>query len=676
MKFGEQILARQHEPWAVYYLDYSLLKEELACDQRAFVKALEAQLEKILCFVLEEEGRIARNLHELRQEQRRSSVLESQYWDTATDLLHLLQFLDLNVTGLRKILKKHDKHSGTKLMPVYFGGSDPLVVALLGEESIGALVSLLETGLVELRQPAIAPDTPALLSSLTPLQRSHKRFQSEASLTSAISTSHPDYVLWQIHVARRRLRQTSELVQYLATTLLLSEGSIHDGDDDETLHDHQLSNLLNLLSTFLYMTNYYIVAPTSGHYAQQLGGSPALAGMIIGMTPVAALLSTLLYSWWTSHSYKHALCFASCCSCLGNILYALGLPYHSLSLVLWGRLLNGFGSARSINRRYIADAYAPRDRTAASATFVTAGALGMATGPAIASALHWTIWDTSNVWWQAENSIGWTMAIAWLVYFVTLVLYFENPPRKEDGLGEQKRLLGSEHDKDDENASYQMNGDRALLSSRSTEPLEVPVWRNVPVLTTFWVYFVLKLVLECSLSSTSMLTHYYFGWDASAVGVYLAVLGLLVLPTNGVVVNLVTRYGWEDRQWIVGLLVGITVGCVLLLQFSSVYSWHHYVLGSVTIFLATNALEGPNMSLLSKTIPHSWRRGIFNVGLLATEAGTLGRAVGDVFLTVCGHQGLEYLLNRCFGALCGVSFVTTVLSMLLYSHLEPLEKDE
>ncbi len=44
-------------------------------------------------------------------------------------------------------------------------------------------------------------------------------------------------------------------------------------------------------------------------------------------------------------------------------------------MVIVGRYLNGFGSARAINRRYIADTFSRRERTAASAAFVTAGAL-------------------------------------------------------------------------------------------------------------------------------------------------------------------------------------------------------------------------------------------------------------------------------------------------------------
>jgi hypothetical protein len=82
------------------------------------------------------------------------------------------------------------------------------------------------------------------------------------------------------------------------------------------------------------------------------------------------------------------------------------------------------------------------------------------------------------------------------------------------------------------------------------------------------------------------------------------------------------------------------------------------------------------MSLLSKTIPQSWSRGIFNVGLLATEAGTLGRAVGDVFLSFVGKGELVHLLNRTFGSFSLVSGATILVSWWFYDHLEPLDKDD
>ena len=97
--------------------------------------------------------------------------------------------------------------------------------------------------------------------------------------------------------------------------------SIGGNDDDDIINQQllldsssayhpptvsKLSKLLNLTSAGLYMMNYNIVAPTSGLYAELLGFDPANAGIIIGMTPMAVILSSVLYSWWSSYSYKRA----------------------------------------------------------------------------------------------------------------------------------------------------------------------------------------------------------------------------------------------------------------------------------------------------------------------------------------------------------------------------------
>jgi len=54
------------------------------------------------------------------------------------------------------------------------------------------------------------------------------------------------------------------------------------------------------------------------------------------------------------------------------------------------------------------------------------------------------------------------------------------------------------------------------------------------------------------------------------------------------------------------------------------------------------------MSLLSKALPKKWSKGIIDVGLLATEAGTLGRFIGDSLLATMGSDGLEIILNDAF----------------------------
>jgi hypothetical protein len=99
-------------------------------------------------------------------------------------------------------------------------------------------------------------------------------------------------ILDQINEARSRLRQTTKYAELVAAQALI----FCDDDDDDTDKNkipdskktpaskfttvQKLSSLLNLWSTFLYMTNYYIVAPTVGDYALRLGSDESMSGIV------------------------------------------------------------------------------------------------------------------------------------------------------------------------------------------------------------------------------------------------------------------------------------------------------------------------------------------------------------------------------------------------------------
>ena len=57
------------------------------------------------------------------------------------------------------------------------------------------------------------------------------------------------------------------------------------------------------------------------------------------------------------------------------------VPSHPLHTLIGSEMLWGAGSARTVNRRYIALFVAFKDRTWASALFVSLSAVGMALGP-------------------------------------------------------------------------------------------------------------------------------------------------------------------------------------------------------------------------------------------------------------------------------------------------------
>jgi hypothetical protein len=91
-------------------------------------------------------------------------------------------------------------------------------------------------------------------------------------------------------------------------------------------HAYRTSALLmNLSITFLYMVNMYVVAPTSGKYAALLGSSPSMAGAIIGLAPLAALVTAVLYSEWSNVSYRAPLMCGCYLNVVGNLLYAMAM---------------------------------------------------------------------------------------------------------------------------------------------------------------------------------------------------------------------------------------------------------------------------------------------------------------------------------------------------------------
>lgn len=68
----------------------------------------------------------------------------------------------------------------------------------------------------------------------------------------------------------------------------------------------------------------------------------------------------------------------------------------------------------------------------ASAGFVSASALGMACGPALACLLQ-TNFKIYKFTMNQDTLPGWVMAFAWLVYLLWLWICFQEPSRENEG---------------------------------------------------------------------------------------------------------------------------------------------------------------------------------------------------------------------------------------------------
>lgn len=153
-----------------------------------------------------------------------------------------------------------------------------------------------------------------------------------------------DPVIEEINHSVQKLTHSTNFMQFLGQHALIvpDDNDMHSGSDlvDDQSY-HFLSLLLNLVNTFLYMVNTYIIVPTADDYSVSLGAAATVCGVIIGSMAVAQIFSSVYFSAWSNKSYFRPLVFSSIMLFLGNLLYALAYDLNSLTVLIFGRLLCG-----------------------------------------------------------------------------------------------------------------------------------------------------------------------------------------------------------------------------------------------------------------------------------------------------------------------------------------------
>ncbi|KAE9611330.1 hypothetical protein Lal_00011681 [Lupinus albus] len=670
--FGKKLKERQIQEWQGYYINYKLMKKrvkyyaqqiELGTQDRRhvlkdFSRTLDNQIEKIVLFLLEQQGILASRIATLGEqidaiqqgpegpEFSKISELREAYRAVGQDLLRLLFFVEINAIGLRKILKKFDKRFRYRFTDYYVKTRSNHPYSQLQQVfrhvGVGAVVGALSRNLHELQ------DRPGSYLSLydeptLPLQ---------------------DPVIDSIRAAVDRLTHSTNFLNFLGQHALIMQEEL-PAPADENVDDeryHFISLLLNLANTFLYMVNTYIIVPTADDYSMSLGAAPTVCGIVIGAMAVAQVFSSVYFSAWSNRSYFRPLVFSSIVLFLGNTMYALAYDLNSIWILLIGRLCCGFGSARAVNRRYISDCVPLKIRMQASAGFVSASALGMACGPALAGLLQikFKIYKLS---FNQDTLPGWVMAIAWLIYLLWLSFTFKEPSHDtEDNniphqsntaenneleKGLQQPLLISSEDKVDEDADQDNDdSEEAPEESRLAANSIGSAYRLLTpsVKVQLLIYFMLKYAMEILLSESSVVTSYYFHWTTSTVSIFLACLGLTVLPVNIIVGSYISNM-FEDRQILLVSEIVVLIGILFSFHTIFPYSQPQYICSGLVMFVSAEVLEGVNLSLLSRVMSSRLSRGTYNGGLLSTEAGTIARVIADATITLAGYVGVSKLLN-------------------------------
>ncbi|OIT39208.1 PREDICTED: SPX domain-containing membrane protein At4g22990-like isoform X1 [Nicotiana attenuata] len=666
--FGKKLKERQIVEWQGYYINYKVMKKKVkqyadqiqagALNQRYvlkdFSRMLDKEIEKVVLFLLEQQGVLASRISELNEQQdslqeqpdlSKVTELREGYRYVGRDLLKLLFFVEINAIGLRKILKKFDKRFGYSFTDYYVKtrANHPYsqLQQVFKHVGLGAVVGAISRNLADLqdREGSYLSiyDQPAL-----PLQEPVVDAMEAAIDRLGYSTTFLNFSV------QRSLIMLEELPT-----------PVEEHVDDQRYHF--MSLLLNLANTFLYMINTYIVVPTADDYSMSLGAAATVCGIVIGAMAVAQVFSSVYFSAWSNRSYFRPLVFSSIVLFVGNVMYALAYDLKSIPVLLLGRIFCGLGSARAVNRRYISDCVPLKIRMQASAGFVSASALGMACGPAIAGLLQ-TNFKIYKLTFNQDTLPGWVMAFSWLIYLVWLSISFREPaqetevnnvPRKSNAVenddlekGVVQPLLLKSADDEQENEGECDGSEEAPEESRRPANSIVEAYRLLTpsVKVQLLIYFMLKYAMEILLSASSVITAYYFSWSTSTVAIFLACLGLTVLPVNVVVGSYISNI-FQDRQLLLASEIMVCLGILLSFNVVIPYSVPQYVCSGLLMFVSAEVLEGVNLSLLSRVMSSRLSRGTYNGGLLSTEAGTIARVIADVTITLGGYLGQSRLLN-------------------------------
>ncbi|CDP08903.1 unnamed protein product [Coffea canephora] len=667
--FGKTLRQKQIQEWQGYYVDYKLLKRkvkryveqiEVSAENpenvmKDFSRILDKQIEKIVLFLMEQQGELARRLSGLGEQHdsliqqadgiKASELLEA-YRNVANDLLRLLFFVEMNATALRKILKKFDKRFGYQFTNYY--------VKTRANHPYSQLRQVF-------KHVGISAVVGTISRNIADLQDLHGCYTSIYDQPDLLPL---DPVIKSIKAAVDRLMDSTDFLHYLGKHALIIPDELSSSSEDHVADDryHFLSLLLNLANTFLYMVNTYIIVPTADNYSMNLGAAATVCGVIIGSMAVAQVFSSVYFSAWSNKSYVKPLLFSTIVLLIGNTLYALAFDLNSIYVLLVGRLFCGLGSARAINRRYISDCVPRNLRMKASAAFVCASALGMACGPALACLLQ-TNFKMFKLTFNEVTLPGWVMAFAWLLYLFWLWIFFQEPSNENkenkstaqqtmrtenifiENSVAQPLILSLEETQEDEDREFDVSEEAAEESRKPVTSLMSAYKLLTPsVKVQLFIYFMLKYAMEILLAESSVVTTYYFIWSSSKVAIFLACLGLTVLPVNIFVGSYLSNI-LEERQVLLASEVMVCLGILFSFNVTNPYSIPQYVSSALVTFVSAEVLEGVNLSLLSRVMSSRLSKGTYNGGLLSTEAGTLARVIADGTITLAGYWGMSRLLN-------------------------------
>ena len=702
----------EHEDWSPYYINYSLLKQKLryfvdrrqawrnrgdiefstdfmttekdyysyeddeevtlqkltSAEREDFIVAVNHELEICATFAVDQQEALKASLKGLT-----GDAVSIQ--DVAAETLETFHFVVTNICTLRQILLRYNSFR-RKVDATPMAEADIPQARKLFDLST---LAHMEVAIISYQRSKQMHDEQAQFSQ----QYSQFRLILDSSLQSVERANGGSIVVRDrmLSTSRQFLLKGSSRLGLALEPSFLNQTGRHLKQEMRTLAQWRDTKILasrpkrldpsnvwplvlNLISCFLFMMNNYIIEPSSAYYANALGTSDALSGIMIGASAWFALISAVCYSFWTNYSYKKPIVFAGILMIIGNLLYSNAYSYLSMDMCLIGRAICGLGAPRVINRRYVADATPFSLRTASTAAFATMTALGAALGPAMAIVLNLFDFDfvlplLGQQHFNGMTGPGYFMALAWSIYTFLVLLTFQEPNRS--GLEELRKREDLQFIDDDESVdSAQLSRDESDIDDiLINSPNHCIKHMTKAAALCMIIIFMKRIVFVSIMGSTSIITKNRYLWTITNVGTLHLVNGLIVIPVS-IMSGWISQY-FEDRfmaLWLIGVTV---IGMLVLLDVTDLIDHSsnatynadqllsvgplRYITGSLIIFSSMEAGESFLASMMSKVVPSVLAVGTFNSGLLTTLVGTSGRAAGGLFITLMGLISIRNLLN-------------------------------
>ena len=172
--------------------------------------------------------------------------------------------------------------------------------------------------------------------------------------------------------------------------------------------------------------NCFIVQPTNSEFLRKINYNPFLTGIVLSMTPLAAMISSIYYSDLKNFGYKFTYSVSLFCFVLGNFFYSFADYTESIIVMILGRILIGLGGVREVNRRYIIEEVPDHLVQNYSLWYNMMLLLGMAAGPGAALFLQFVPEFTIGIInINIFTNPGLFCTLSWGIFAIIFIFLFE-----------------------------------------------------------------------------------------------------------------------------------------------------------------------------------------------------------------------------------------------------------